>query len=77
MKVNMSIKTDQLDKEDIRALLQAIRNCEMSTFPEKEIYVSVEAPDMTSEDMTDILMSINPPYDYGPVIFKYIDEVKP
>jgi len=77
MKVNFSIKSDQLNKEDIRALLQAIRDCEMATFPEKEIYVSVEAPDMTSEDMTDILTSIKPPYSYGPVIFKYVDEEKP
>jgi len=77
MKVNFSIKSDQLDKEDIRALLQAIRDCEMATFPEKELYVTVEALDMTSEDMTEVLTSIKPPYDYGPVIFKYRDKEKP
>ena len=71
VKVNMSIKSLDLDKEDLRALLQAIRDCEMSTFPEKKIYVSVEAPDMSSADMTDVLKSIKPPYDYGPVIYKY------
>lgn len=74
MKINLSIKSDELDKEDLRALLQAIRDCEMANFKEKKIFVSVEAPDMTSEDMTDILTSINPPYDYGPVIFKYKKE---
>ena len=71
MKVNMSIKSDQLNKEDLRALLQAIRDCEMANFREKEIYVSVEAPDMSESDMTEILTSIKPPYNYGPVIFKY------
>jgi len=74
MKINMSIKSDQLNKEDIRALLQAVRDCEMATFPEKEIYVSVEAPNMVRADMTDILTSIKPPYNYGPVIFKYRDK---
>ena len=76
MKINMSIKSEQLNKEDLRALLQAVRDCEMSTFREKEIYVSVEVPDMSSADMTDILTSIKPPYDYGPVIFKYVDKEK-
>ena len=74
MKINMSIKSDQLNKEDLRALLQAIRDCEMATFPEKEIFVKVEAPDMSSSDMTDVLTSIKPPYNYGPVIFKYVDK---
>jgi len=77
MKVIFSITSYQLTKEDIRALLQAIRDCEMATFPQKEIYVSVEAPDMTSEDMTEVLTSIKPPYEYGPVIFKYKDKEKP
>ncbi len=71
MKVNMSIKSDQLNKEDLRALLQAVRDCEMATFPNKGIYVSAEVPELSSDDMTDILTSIKPPYNYGPVIFKY------
>jgi len=74
MKINMSIKSEQLNKEDLRALLQAIRDCEMSTFREKEIFIGVEAPDMSGSDMTDVLTSIKPPYDYGPVIFKYSDK---
>jgi len=77
MKINMSIKSDELNKEDLRALMQAVRDCEMATFPEKKIYISVEAPDMSSDDMTDILTSIKPPYDYGPVIFQYSDTGKP
>ena len=72
--VVVSIKSDQLTKEDLRALLQAIRDCEMATFPDKEIYVLAEAPELSSDDMTDILTSIKPPYDYGPVIFKFRDK---
>jgi len=71
MRTNTSIKSEELNKEDLRALLQAIRDCEMAAFPQKHIYVTVEAPDMTSEDMTEILTSIKPSYDYGPVIFKF------
>ncbi|MBA7695288.1 hypothetical protein ES703_103911 [subsurface metagenome] len=74
MKVNVSIKSDQLTKEDLRALLQAIRDCEMATFPNKEIYVSAETPELSTDDMKEILTSIKPPYNYGPVIFKYKEE---
>jgi len=74
MKVNVSIKSDQLTKEDLRALLQAIRDCEMTTFPNKEIYVSAEVPELSEGDTLEILTSIKPPYNYGPVIFRYIDK---
>ncbi|MBA7670191.1 hypothetical protein ES703_78336 [subsurface metagenome] len=74
MKVNLSVKSDQLNKEDLRALLQAIRDCEMATFPDKEIYVAAEAPELSTDEMTEILTSIKPPYNYGPVIFKYAEK---
>ena len=70
MKVNLSVKSDQLNKEDLRALLQAIRDCEMATFPDKEIYVLCEVPEMTEDDVTGILKSIKPPYDYGPLVLR-------
>lgn len=74
MKVNLSVKSDQLNKGDLRALLQAIRDCEMATFLDKEIYVSAEAPELSTDEMTEILTSIKPPYNYGPVIFKYAEK---
>ncbi|GAI27216.1 unnamed protein product [marine sediment metagenome] len=74
MKINLSVKSDQLNKEDLRALLQAIRDCEMATFPDKEVYVSAEAPELSTDEMTEILTSIKPPYTYGPVIFKYVEK---
>jgi len=70
MKVELSLTSDQLEKEDIRALIQAIRACEMSTFPEKEISIKVEAPDLSMDDMGEILRSIKPPYRHGPFTFK-------
>ena len=72
-KVKLSVRSDQLNNEDLRALLQAIRDCEMATFPDKEIYVSAEVPKLSTDEMTEILTSIKPPYTYGPVIFKYKD----
>ena len=74
MKVNVSIKSDQLTKEDLRALLQAIRDCEMATFPDKEIYISAEVPELSEDDSAEILTSIKPPYHYEPVIYKYKEE---
>jgi len=71
MRTNILIKSEELNKEDLRALLQAIRDCETATFPQKHIYISVDAPDMTTEDMKDILTRIKPPFAYGLVIFKY------
>ena len=70
MKVEISLTSDQLDKEDIQALLQAIRACEMATFPKKEISIKVEAPDLSMGDMGEILRSIKPPYGHGPFSFK-------
>jgi hypothetical protein len=40
MITNLSVKSKHLNAEDLRALLQAIRDCEMANFPDKEIHVS-------------------------------------
>ncbi len=74
MKTTITIKSDELDKDELRVILQAIRAVEQRAFPEKKIYISVEAPELSSDDMTEILTSIKPPYDYGPVIFKFRDK---
>jgi len=64
VEVKISVRSDQLDKEDVRALLQAIRDCERETFPDKEIFVSCEVPMMNREDLMNILDSIRPPFDF-------------
>lgn len=70
MKIKLVLSSDQLDKEDLRALIQAIRACEITTFPQKEISIKVEAPDLSMDDMSEILRSIKPPYKRGPFTFK-------
>ena len=70
MRVKVIVQSEQLSKDDLRHLLQAIRDCEQSFFREKEIWISAEAPELSSNEMTDVLTSIRPPYEYGPVIFQ-------
>lgn len=73
MKVNVQVKSEQLKKEDLRLLLQAIRDCEQKNFKDKEIFIGAEVPDLTADEMGEILKSIKPPFTYGPVIFKYVE----
>lgn len=70
MKTAIHVQSDQLDKEDVRALLQAIRLCETGTFPDKEIRILVEVPELTGDETEEILTSIKPPFKYGLEIFK-------
>ena len=71
MRVKVIVQSEQLSKNDLRCLLQAIRDCEQSFFRDKEIWISAEAPELSADEMARILTSIRPPYEYGPVIFKY------
>jgi hypothetical protein len=71
MKIAIHLHSDQLNKDDVRALLQAIRLCEKATFPDKEIRILVEVPELTVAETKEIMMSIKPPYKYGLEIFKY------
>lgn len=68
--VTFTIYSTQLDKEEIRRLLQSIRDCEMKYFPNKEIVIWVEVPELTNAECTEILASINPPFKYGPSVNK-------
>jgi len=66
MEVTVTIKSKQLSKEELQALIQAIRDCEQESFRDKEIFIWVEAPELTKAEMSEILTSIKPPYKYGP-----------
>ena len=68
MKVKVTIHSQQLTKEELRLLIQSIRDCEVKSFPDKEIYILIEAPELTQAECTEILTSIKPPYKYGPWI---------
>lgn len=68
MKTTFRLESDQLNKEDVRILLQAIRLCEMANFPNKKIQIFIEVPELTTDEMNEILKSIKPPYRWGPKI---------
>lgn len=70
MKVKIIIESQQLNKEELRQLIQAIRLCEKATFPDKEISIWVEVPELPTEECAEILAGIKPPYKYSPRIIK-------
>jgi len=65
IKVKVTIRSQQLSKGDLQALIQSIRDCEQKSFPDKEILIWIEAPELTAEEAAEILDSIQPPYKYG------------
>lgn len=68
MEVEFTIKSQALSKEEVRLLIQSIRDCEMKYFPKKEISIWIKVPQLTAAECTEILTSIKPPYKYGPEI---------
>jgi len=67
MEVKVTIQSKQLSKEELRALIQSIRDCEVKSFPDKEISIRVKVPELSEAECTEILTSIKPPYKYGPI----------
>ena len=68
MEVKVTIQSTDLSKEEVRLIIQSIRDCEIKYFPKKEISVLVEVPELTTAECTEILTSIKPPYKYGPSV---------
>ena len=68
MKVKLSLESQQLTKEELGRLIQSIRDCEQESFPDKEISIWIEAPELSTRECKLILASIKPPYKhkYGP-----------
>jgi len=69
LETKILIESRQLSKEELRVILQVIRTTEQKIFPEKELSIVVMAPDLTTQEMLELLDSINPPLRYGPVVF--------
>ncbi len=68
MKMNVVVYSEELNKEDIRLLLQGIRDCEQNSFPDKTIVVAVFVPELSTKDATEILSQIKPPFKQGPMV---------
>ncbi len=63
MKVKLTFQSDELTKEELRTLIQSIRDCEQASFPDKKIYIWIEVPELTWEECQEILASIKPPFE--------------
>jgi len=64
VKVQLIIESQHLTKEELRLLIQSIRDCEQKSFPNKEIAIFIEAPELSASECEQILASIKPPYKY-------------
>ena len=64
MKIKLSLESQQLTKEELRLLIQSIRDCEQESFPDKKIAIWIYAPDLSQSECKKILASIKPPYKY-------------
>ncbi len=73
MRTVLIIDSDQFVKEDVRALLQAVRDCEQANFPDKQLNISVEVPWLSVDVVQELLTGIKPPFKHGPMIFKRRD----
>jgi|GEM_PF-1534207 hypothetical protein len=68
--MNIIVYSEELSREDIQALLQAIRDCEQKNFPDKAIGIFAVIPFLNSAECTEVLKSIKPPFIGGePMIF--------
>lgn len=75
MKVNkVIIRSQQLTREELLQLIQSIRACEQKSFPDKEISILLEVPELSSSECQEIRASIKPPYKYGPWIISLAGE---
>ncbi len=64
MKVKLIIDSQQLTKEELQQLIQSIRDCEQKSFPDKEVFIWIDAPGLSASEGKQISASIKPPYKY-------------
>jgi len=67
MKISIVVYSDDLTREDVALLLQSIRDCEQKSFLQKEIGVFLFAPALTTQEATEIMARIKPPFTHGPL----------
>lgn len=64
--MNLIVASDFLSKEEIRALLQAVRDVEQANFPNKQIMILLLAPKLSAAECKDMIESIRPPFTGAP-----------
>ena len=66
MQVKVTLQSKELSKEELWRLIQSIRDCEQKHFPNKEIFIWLDLPQLPREEAAEVLTSIKPAYKYGP-----------
>ena len=66
----ITIRSSQLDKDDLKKLLQSIRDCEQANFPDKVISIILEVPEMSEEEGVKLLEGIKPTFGGGMLVAK-------
>lgn len=68
MRISIVISGEDFTREDLRLLLQGIRDQEQKFSQNKEMFMAVSAPELTAQEMVEILGSLNPPFKQGPIV---------
>ena len=63
MKISIVIRGEDFAGEDLRLLLQGIRDADQKFSPEKQIFMVVSAPELTAQECVEILSSLKPPFE--------------
>ena len=66
----ITIRSSQLDKDDLKKLLQSIRHCEQANFPDKVISITMDVPEMPVEEVVKLIKGIKPDFGGGLLVLK-------
>lgn len=59
----------QFNRDELEAILQAIRDCEQRTFPTKTVHIGVDAPELSLDEVKAVLEAIKPAFSGGIAVF--------
>ena len=62
MEVKLMVHSKELSSEELLALLQAVRDCEMRHFKKKTIGIWIDAPQLSAAEAKNILGKVQPPF---------------
>lgn len=70
MKAEIVVTFDGISREELKDALQGLRNVEQENPERIAMFAMVTAPELTTEDVLDLLKRLNPPMDTIKVINK-------
>lgn len=67
MEINISIIDDILSEDELKKLMQCVRDIEQNK-PERHINIFINSPESTTEEMKELLSSISPGFPFMKII---------